>query len=96
MSFNNLQEEDPPKIRRFYCPSCHYDLGEYLTVLYSSYIHCPVCGYTRVPIQPNYVELDYSDLRYSNVPPSCRKCSNHPSNGGSGICNCILGLQNVT
>lgn len=25
------------------------------------------------------------------VPPACKNCLNHPSNGGSGICNCILG-----
>ena len=25
------------------------------------------------------------------IPLSCRHCSNHPSNGGSGICHCILG-----
>lgn len=26
-----------------------------------------------------------------DVPIDCRNCSNHPSNGGSGICCCILG-----
>ena len=26
-----------------------------------------------------------------DIPESCKKCSNHPSNGGSGICHCILG-----
>jgi hypothetical protein len=26
-----------------------------------------------------------------NVPLSCHNCSNHPSNGGSGICFCTLG-----
>ena len=31
----------------------------------------------------------YPDL--GSIPPACRKCSNHISNGGSGICNCILG-----
>lgn len=25
------------------------------------------------------------------IPEACRNCSNHPSNGGSGICQCILG-----
>ena len=24
-------------------------------------------------------------------PDACKHCSNHPSNGGSGICNCTLG-----
>lgn len=32
----------------------------------------------------------------SNIPSPCRTCSNHPSNGGSGICNCILGLPKIT
>ena len=25
------------------------------------------------------------------IPSACRNCSNHPSNGGSWICNCTLG-----
>lgn len=31
---------------------------------------------------------------YKNNP--CKNCPNHPDNGGSGICNCILGLPKVT
>lgn len=30
---------------------------------------------------------------FTNVPPACRDCPNHPSNGGSGICFCTLGQQ---
>lgn len=30
------------------------------------------------------------------IPEACQNCSNHPSNGGTGICNCTLGLQSVT
>ena len=30
---------------------------------------------------------------FTNIPPACRNCSNHPSNGGSGICFCTLGQQ---
>ncbi len=33
------------------------------------------------------VELNMSE----NIPANCMNCSNHPSNGGTGICNCILG-----
>jgi hypothetical protein len=29
------------------------------------------------------------------IPEACRNCSNHPSNGGSGICHCILGQQTI-
>lgn len=32
----------------------------------------------------------------SDIPPSCRNCPNHPSNGGSGNCNCTLGDWKVT
>ena len=30
------------------------------------------------------------------TPDPCKNCSNHTSNGGSGICNCTLGLPKVT
>ena len=30
------------------------------------------------------------------IPPACVNCPTHPSNGGSGICNCILGLPEIT
>lgn len=29
------------------------------------------------------------------IPELCRGCSNHPSNGGSGVCFCILGSPKV-
>ena len=29
------------------------------------------------------------------LPSACVNCSNHPSNGGSGICHCILGTLNL-
>jgi cell division septum initiation protein DivIVA len=32
----------------------------------------------------------------NSIPAPCRNCSNHPSNGGSGICHCTLGLTKVT
>ena len=30
------------------------------------------------------------------IPPACRGCRTHPSNGGDGICNCTLGATEVT
>lgn len=38
------------------------------------------------------------DIRWvdQSIPAACKSCSNHPSNGGSGICHCILGLKQVT
>lgn len=37
---------------------------------------------------PNYVL--YNEPTYDNIPNCCKACSNHPSNGGSGICHCTL------
>ena len=30
------------------------------------------------------------------IPEACRSCTNHPSNGGTGICHCTLGSYSVT
>ena len=32
----------------------------------------------------------------SYIPEACRSCTNHPSNGGTGICHCTLGSPSVT
>lgn len=29
------------------------------------------------------------------IPNACRTCSNHPYNGGSGICHCIVGVTQL-
>lgn len=29
------------------------------------------------------------------IPMACRDCPNHPTNGGSGICNCTMGTETV-
>lgn len=31
-----------------------------------------------------------------DIPSACQGCSNHPSNGGSGICHCIIGIPPIT
>ena len=35
----------------------------------------------------------HETLTFISIPPACRNCPNHPSNGGSGNCNCTLGTQ---
>lgn len=32
----------------------------------------------------------------NDIPETCRHCSNHPSNGGSGVCLCTLGGPKIT
>ena len=34
-------------------------------------------------------------ITFTNIPPACRNCPNHPSNGGSGNCSCTLGGQTL-
>lgn len=44
----------------------------------------------------NYEDFEFKDLNYIKQENSpCDTCSNNPKNGGSGICHCILGLQDT-
>ena len=45
--------------------------------------------------QPIYIN-ESKTKSWSNIPPGCVHCSNHPSNGGSGICYCVIGTQTIT
>ena len=57
-----------------------------------SYPTCPfLTNYPYFSYYPTY----YFDTSTSAIPPSCRCCPNHPSNGGTGICNCILGIPTI-
>lgn len=38
------------------------------------------------------IEIPYAQP----IPRPCKTCANHPSNGGSGICFCTLGMVKVT
>lgn len=46
----------------------------------------------RMPIQP---DIPYVTT-FTDIPDPCKNCPTHPSNGGSGICNCTLGLPKIT
>ena len=39
---------------------------------------------------PN-TSFDYKSF----IPEPCKSCPNHPSNGGSGVCPCILGNTTI-
>lgn len=39
---------------------------------------------------------DNSRNFYTTIPEACKNCSNHPSNGGDGICNCVLGITPIS
>ena len=46
--------------------------------------------------QPKFILEEDKIIDTTFIPKSCRGCSNHPSNGGSGICNCTLGQFKIT
>lgn len=37
------------------------------------------------------IDTDTKNNSTKSIPDPCKACPNHPSNGGSGNCNCILG-----
>lgn len=46
--------------------------------------------------QNEVVTFDAPWIRSSSVvPKSCQHCPNHPQNGGSGVCYCVLGTQTI-
>lgn len=48
-------------------------------------------------LNPYDYDTEWTTLNVNSyIPEPCKKCSNHPSNGGSGICHCILVLPRVT
>lgn len=46
---------------------------------------------------PSKQFVDWSKLTvYNNIPETCKHCATHPSNGGNGICWCVLGSYHIT
>lgn len=52
------------------------------------------CKYTGC-LNPKYSQIIFWKDNYNTVPPGCVNCMNHPSNGGSGFCNCTVGCQTI-
>lgn len=87
------------------CPKCGTDLYEEVIDIYPPiYIKkCYNCGWSseekedviRIPYDKMLDTFIYkNETDNSFTPSACKYCSNHPSNGGSGICNCIMGSYN--
>ena len=45
-------------------------------------------------VSPGFV-IPYTSEE-KGIPAPCQHCPNHPSNGGSGVCFCILGTPTIT
>ena len=79
------------------CPKCGSDLQDIVLTSYPPQYqkYCGNCGWTHVE-KEEVCRIPYvPDTSSFSIPAACKTCSNHPSNGGSGICNCTLG-NNVT
>ena len=64
------------------CPICGSEMDSF-----TNYYMCLKCGVVVLNFQPSSDTIVVN----SNIPAACRNCSNHPVNGGSGVCHCILG-----
>ena len=63
-------------------------------------------AFIREVFGPEYVgeeapnEMEYLNGSWAvnddSLPDACKTCSNHPRNGGSGVCLCTLGMPNIT
>ena len=72
------------------CPDCDMNL-----------LDCSDCPRVYAHNKRNTdIDVDWIKLNirfYSiNIPESCKYCATHPSNGGDGICWCVLGSYHIT
>ena len=66
---------------------------------------CPDCnlktnscnGCPRVSNKEEFVDWSKLNIKsFNNIPEACKHCMTHPSNGGDGICWCVLGSYHIT
>lgn len=82
------------------CPECGHDLIDLILTTYPSIPtkQCPGCGWSWKEEREDIIRIPFGGNMHSlnEIPRSCLGCSNHPSNGGSGICHCTLGHAEIT
>lgn len=82
-----------PEEKRFY-ESIIYRLGNSESLQTTLHIKPAITFvkdfYKTIPVPPDYTSS--ADF----IPAACRGCGNHPSNGGDGICSCILATAPIT
>ena len=80
-------------MKQYNCPDCTHieDTCENCTRYQENY-KTNLDKNNQYPWWPYY---NYTTFSFTDIPLTCRNCPNHPSNGGSGICHCILGTQSI-
>lgn len=76
------------------CPICGCDLIDTIVATNPpmSRKECLSCGWSSTDKSNEHIiRIPFRGNSY--IPSPCRTCRNHPNNGGSGNCNCILGVQ---
>lgn len=69
-------------MKQYNCPDCQLNVTD-----------CTGCPRVK-NIQTNVFDQNtYKNYLKTTIPNACKSCPNHPSNGGDGICNCILGIM---
>lgn len=75
-------------MKQYNCPDCNDTENT-----------CENCNRYKVYHKSNEYRNIYwpfkETLIFDNIPTACRGCPNHPSNGGTGNCNCVLGTLSV-
>ena len=49
----------------------------------------------RKLLKEKSISTEFNIFDYYYIPNACKNCSNHPINGGSGICHCTLGTPTI-
>lgn len=96
---------------QYTCPKCGADVVTICLDSYPPQYktECTKCDWSHYEMEEiQRVSFPINDVKIINpvkiipiqdssyIPDPCVNCSNHPSNGGSGICHCTLGGIKIT
>lgn len=73
-------------MKEYSCPDCNIETNS-----------CNGCPRIERQYTDNKTEVDWSKFNISShsIPDACKYCATHPSNGGDGICWCVLGVKPI-
>lgn len=73
-------------MKEYNCPDCSIETNS-----------CNGCPRIERQYTDNKTEVDWSKFNISShsIPDACKYCATHPSNGGDGICWCVLGVKPI-